>query len=137
MEHFIFFVTKHWMLSGTFVALLIGLWMVERVRAGNSLSPQQVVLLLNRDEAVVIDIRDKKDFAEGHVKGAYHIPMAKVAERASELDRFKGKTIVIADKMGQHASSVTKQLREKGYDVVRMNGGIAEWQAQNLPLAKK
>ena len=138
MEHFILFVTKHWILSSTFAGLLLALWWIERLRAGQTVSPQQAVLLLNREEAVVVDIRDKKDYGSGHIKGSVHIPMAKILERATELDRFKGKTLIIADKMGQHSATVAKQLREKGYaNVVRLSGGIAEWQAQNLPLAKK
>jgi len=80
VEQLIEFVTNHWILVAVFLALLAALAVVESQRAGRKVGPQEAVMLLNRDEAVVVDIREKKEFSEGHIKGAIHIPMAKLKE---------------------------------------------------------
>ena len=94
--------------------------------------------LINRDEAVVVDIRDRKDFNEGRITGSINIPLNSIKSRASELKKFKDKQIIVADKMGQHSAMAVKQLNAEGYaNVVRLNGGVADWKGSNLPLVKK
>lgn len=138
MERFFEFIVNHWILSSTFVALLILLFALERRRAGQTLSPQAVTLLLNRDQAVILDVRDKKDFSEGRIKGAHHIPMASLKERATELKKYDGKQIVVVDKMGQHSAMAGKLLREAGFEnIVRLQGGMGEWRGSNMPVSKK
>lgn len=138
MDKFIEFITNHWMLAGSFVVLLTLLFLIERRRSGQMLSTQAVTLLLNRDAAIIVDVRDKKDFTEGHIKGAYHIPMASLKDRSTELKKHEEKQIVIVDKMGQHSAMAGKILREAGFeDVARLQGGMGEWRGNNLPVSKK
>jgi rhodanese-related sulfurtransferase len=138
MERFFEFVINHWMLSGTFVALLVALFTLERLRSGQVLSPQQVTMLLNRETGVVIDIREKKDFSEGHIMGSVHIPLASLKEKVKDLEKYKGKQIVLVDKMGQHSATAAKLLREAGVEnIARLQGGVSEWRNSNLPLSKK
>ena len=138
MDRLIEFIGNHIELSATFVLLLAALWYTERARAGRSVSPQEATLMLNRDEAVIVDVREKKEFSEGRITGAVHIPFAKLKERATELEKFKDKQIILVDKMGQHSGMAGKQLKEAGFDkVCRMQGGISEWKNSNLPLIRK
>ncbi|MCG8520078.1 MAG: rhodanese-like domain-containing protein [Pseudomonadales bacterium] len=138
MDRLFEFVVNHYILVSVFVVLLIALLMLESRRGGQKVSAQAAVSLINRDEAIVLDIRDRKDFGEGHITGSLHIPLSSLKERAGELDKHKGKQIIVADKMGQHAAMAVKQLVADGYEnVVRLNGGIADWKASNLPLVKK
>ncbi|MBK8974023.1 MAG: rhodanese-like domain-containing protein [Hahellaceae bacterium] len=138
MDRFLEFIVRHWELSSVFGGLLVALILVEKQRGGKSFSPQQTVLMLNRDEAVVLDVRDKKDLAEGSIAGAIQIPFSSVKERISELEKHKSKAVIVVDKMGQHAGTIVKQLKAAGFENVhRMAGGITEWKASNLPLRKK
>ncbi len=138
MERFFEFAVNHWILSSTFVALLVALYLLEKMRSGRAISPQQATLLLNKEEAVIVDIREKKDFSEGRIKGAIHIPFASLKDRTSELDKYKEKQLVIVDKMGQHSGMAGKLLKAAGFEnVCRMSGGIAEWKSSSLPLVKK
>lgn len=132
------FVTNHWILVSLFAGLLALLFFVEGRRAGKQMSPQEVVRLMNDEKAAIVDLRERKDFTEGHIKGSLHLPFANLKERASELKKFEGKQIVLVDKMGQHSGMASKQLRADGFEnVVRLSGGIAEWRNSSLPLAKK
>ncbi|PID42616.1 MAG: sulfurtransferase [Gammaproteobacteria bacterium] len=138
MDRIIEFATNHWILVSTFFGLLIALFLVDRRKAGASITPQQVVLLTNRDQGVIVDVREKKDFSEGRIKGCIHIPLALLKERHDELKKYESRTLVIVDKMGQHSGMAAKTLKGLGYaNVVRMAGGMAEWRGQNLPLTKK
>lgn len=123
-------------LFGLLAVLVAAFIVLERKRAGAVLSHHEVTRMLNRDEAVLLDVRDKKDYAAGHITDALNIPFAKLKDRMSELEKHKAKTIVIADKMGQHGGAAVKQLSEAGFQAARLQGGMVEWQAQNLPTLK-
>jgi rhodanese-related sulfurtransferase len=117
---------------------LLAILVLESRRGGKKISAQGAVNLINRDQAVVVDIRDRKDFNEGRITGAINIPLSSLKERASELKKHSEKQIIVADKMGQHSAMAVKQLNAEGYqNVVRLNGGVADWKAANLPLVKK
>jgi rhodanese-related sulfurtransferase len=138
MEKFLEFVITHWVLASTFAGLLVALFLLEKHRSGRSVSPQQATLLINREEAVIIDVRDKKDYNDGRIKGSIHIPLASLKDRINELDKHKEKQLVIVDKAGQHSGMAGKQLKAAGFEnISRMGGGIAEWKNSSLPLVKK
>ncbi|MFT7374046.1 MAG: rhodanese-related sulfurtransferase [Oleiphilaceae bacterium] len=138
MDQLIEFVTNHLELSGIFIALLAALWFSEKSRSGRSVSPQETTLMLNRDEAVIVDVRDKKEYSEGRIAGSLHIPFANLKERSSELEKYKDKQIVLVDKVGQHSGMAGKTLQAEGFEnVCRMTGGISEWTNSNMPLIRK
>ncbi len=138
MDRLFEFIGNHIELSATFAALLFALWYTERGKAGAVLSPQKVTMLMNREEAVIVDLRDKKEYSEGRITGAMHIPFASLKDRATELDKYKDKTIVLVDKMGQHTAAAGKTLKALGFEkVTRLQGGITEWRGSNMPLVKK
>ena len=130
------FVAEQWILVSLLLALISAFVVVEGKKGGKTVSYHEVTRLLNGDEAVLLDVRDVSDYKAGHVTGAINIPHASVATRVTELDKYKAKQIIVADKMGQHAGHVGKALNEKGFDTVRLKGGMSEWLAQNLPVVK-
>lgn len=138
MDRLFEFIGNHIELSVLFFALMIALWMTEKSRSGKAVSPQGATLLMNKDEAVIVDIREKKEFNEGRITGSLHMPFDSLKERAVELKKFEGKQIILVDKMGQHAGMAGKLLQAEGVEnICRMTGGISEWKASNLPLVKK
>ena len=138
MAQFFEFIGNHWMLSSLWVALLLALILVRRQASGQSVSPAQAVTLINRSSAVVLDIRDKKEFDAGHIVDAVHIPITKLSSRTAELEKHKDAPIVVVCKLGQSSSDAIKVLKGAGFNhAVRMSGGMTEWRAQNLPLVQK
>jgi rhodanese-related sulfurtransferase len=138
MDRLFEFVVNHYVLVSLFAALLLALLFLESRRGGAKISAAGAVSLINRDEAIVVDIRDRKEFAEGRITGSVNIPLSGLKSRVSELNKHKDKQIIVADKAGQHAAMAVKQLNEEGFsNVVRLNGGVADWRASNLPLVKK
>lgn len=104
---------------------------------GKRATPQDVTLLINRSKATIVDVRDAKEFAEGHLLEAKNIPLAELDKRVGELDKFKSKSVVVVCKTGARASSAAAKLAKAGFaDVVNLDGGIAAWQKAGLPLVK-
>lgn len=138
MERVIDFATNHYILVSAFFVLLALLLLVETRRGGKKVSAQELVTLLNRDAAVVVDIRDRKDFREGHIRGSVNIPLSSLKEREGELKKFQGKQVVLVDKAGQHSGIASKQLKAAGIESsLRLTGGVMDWRGANLPLVKK
>jgi rhodanese-related sulfurtransferase len=130
------FVSEQWVLVSLLAILVSALIVVEKKRAGVQLSSHEATRLLNDGSAVIVDLRESKEYSAGHIVDALNIPYAKLKDRAVELEKHKSKTIVLVDKMGQHTGAGVKQLGELGYECARLQGGMVEWQSQNLPVVK-
>ncbi|MEM6708736.1 MAG: rhodanese-like domain-containing protein [Pseudomonadota bacterium] len=131
------FIGNHPLAVGLFAALLALFIRNETRRGGDSVSAQQLVDLVNRENAVVVDVRDANEFKSGHVVDAVNVPFASLEGRLGELEPYRARPIVIADKMGQHGNAAGMVLRKNGFEQVsRLTGGMMEWTNQNLPLVK-
>lgn len=137
MEDFITFVTNHPFLVGAFAVLLALFIRNEMNRGGSVIGVQELVQLVNNENALVVDVRDKAEYDQGHIVESINIPYTSIETRADELNKHKDRPIVIACKMGQHSGAAGTALRKKGFEnVSRLRGGIAEWRGQNLPVVK-
>jgi rhodanese-related sulfurtransferase len=104
---------------------------------GKKASPQEVTLLINRAKALIVDVRAANEFAAGHLADAKNIPLADLAQRAGELEKFKNKTAVVVCQKGTRAFSAAKILEKAGFtEVLVLDGGIDAWRAQSLPITK-
>lgn len=137
MARFVEFLINNWILSGLWLALAAALVVYLSAKAAKSVSPQQATFLVNRENGVILDIRERKDYERGHVVDALNIPLAKLQERIVELDKYKSVPVIVVCAMGQHAGDAVKQLQERGFaQACKMGGGMAEWSAQSLPVVK-
>jgi rhodanese-related sulfurtransferase len=131
------FIGNHPVLVGIFAVLLTLFIRNETQRGGRGVSPQELVNLVNKEGAVVIDVRDSKEFAAGHIVDAVNVPHTSLESRLAELDKYKEKPVTIVCKMGQHAGAAGAMLRKAGFaSVSRLSGGMTEWRNQNLPVVK-
>lgn len=138
MAQFVEFLGNHLFLAGLWIVLVLAVFLQLKSRASKSVGPQQAVMLINRSDAVVVDVRDKKEFESGHIVDAINIPLSKLDQRITELEKHKDKPVVVVCKMGQHSSEACNKLLSAGYEkVVKLGGGITEWKAQSLPLIQK
>lgn len=143
MEQFLQFLQKspfNMLLFG--LALASGtmlLWpLISRpFRASNEVGAGEAVQLINRRDALVLDVRDTGDYATGHIVGAKHIPEAQLADRMKELEKYRARPIVVSCRTGTRAPTVTGMLRKKGFaEAVALRGGVVAWQQASLPLEK-
>lgn len=137
MQEFIGFAQENWTLLLLWVSAAATLYYTETKKAGKSVNTTEATRLMNRDKALIVDIREVKDFAIGHISGAKNYPASSFELKASELDKFKARPVIVVCKMGTAAGSITKILKRRGFgNVVRLAGGMAEWQAASLPMKK-
>ena len=115
------------------------LWPLLNRGAGGvaNVSPNEAVLLMNRSNAIVLDVRDDAEFAAGHITDAKHIPLAKLAERIKELEKFKDKPILVHCQGGVRSTKACDILRKNEFTKLHnLQGGLNAWVAAKLPVVK-
>lgn len=121
---------------GSGVALL---WpMLNRGASGvANLSPAEAVLMLNRGKPLILDVRDAAEFASGHIQGAKNIPVAELATRLKEIEKFKEKPVLVHCQRGPRAKSAIKLLKAQQFNQIsNLQGGLSAWVDAKLPLVK-
>ncbi|TFW22159.1 rhodanese-like domain-containing protein [Massilia arenosa] len=116
-----------------------GALLLPSVRAGGGRrsSSVEVTQLINRGKTLILDVRTAEEFAKGHLREAKNIPLAELGSRIGELDKSKGKTVVLVCQSGARAGKAANQLKAAGFtDVTTLDGGMAAWQTAGLPVAK-
>ena len=104
---------------------------------GGNVSPQQVVQILNREKAMVIDVRDAEAFAQGHVIGAKNIPFEDLESQANKLNKYKQRPVILVCRSGQKALQAVAKLKKSGFEqAMALTGGIDGWVKADLPLVK-
>jgi rhodanese-related sulfurtransferase len=137
MARFLDFLVTHWILSGLWLAIATLLLAYLNSKTAKSVSPQAAAILVNKADGAFLDIRERKDFEKGHIVDAINIPLAKLQERITELEKNKETPLIVVCQMGHHSGEAVKILQAKGFTTVfKMFGGMAEWNAQNLPVVK-
>ena len=123
------------------VALVSGamlLWpLVRRSAGGHGVTTFEATQLMNRNEALVIDVRDAADFGRGHILGARSFPLADLERRAGELDKHKARPLIVHCGDGNRAGKAIALLRRHGFEkLYNLAGGFAAWQQAGLPTEK-
>lgn len=115
------------------------LWPLIRNRSsGASLTPLEATLMINRDDAMVLDVREPAEWSKGHIPNARHIPVGQVEQRLGELERFKNKPIIVSCATGARSSSVCGTLRKAGFEkVFSLAGGLPAWEQAGQPLTTR
>lgn len=114
------------------------LWPMISGGGAQNLSPAEVTLLMNREDALVLDVRESGEWSSGHIPGARHITLAQLDKRMSEIEKFKDRPIIICCASGNRSSSACGQLKKGGFEkVFNLSGGISAWLGANLPLTTK
>lgn len=113
-------------------------WQMVSGGGAENLSVAQATLLINREDALVLDVREAGEWGSGHVIGARHITLGQLEKRMSELDKFKEKPIIVMCATGNRSSSACGQLKKGGFTkVFSLAGGVTAWREANLPLTTK
>ncbi len=135
MDSLFEFLTQQWMLAGALLVLLALLFRHENRKAGPSISTSQLTTLVNREKALVLDVRPEKEFKSGHITGALNMPHTALEGRLKELEKHRERPLVVVCAVGQHSGTAGRRLQGAGFlRISRLRGGIAEWRHQHLPL---
>jgi rhodanese-related sulfurtransferase len=132
------FIFDNWMLVS--LALISGamlLWPVLQGVSQSGLSPALAVQLINREKAVVVDVCDAAEFANGHVGGAKNIPLGELEGKLAAAVKNKTVPLILVCQSGVRSGKAVLIARKLGYERAQsLGGGLAAWKAANLPLEK-
>ena len=130
------FLLDNWMLIA--VALASGVALIVPVLGkGSGLSPQDMVQLMNREKAVVIDVCEPDEFAQGHVIGAKNLPLGDLEAKLAQLVKNKATPVVMVCQVGARSARAAATAQKLGYENAQsLAGGLKAWQAANMPVEK-
>ncbi len=138
---YIQFLIEHWLLSTAFIVVLLAvLWLEFKGKVGgvSRVGPAEAVQLINKQNAKVIDVREKGAYNEGHIVNALHATKDEISDATPKMQKFKDRVIVLVCANGTHSGTLGGQLHKQGFEkVFFLNGGINAWKADNLPLVKE
>ena len=110
---------------------------LRRPGGRNGVTPTQATLLINRENALVIDVRAADEYVAGHLPDSRNIPLDQLEARAVELDSKKDAPLILVCQTGARSAGACKQLEKLGFTRVNnLEGGIAGWRSAGLPLKK-
>jgi rhodanese-related sulfurtransferase len=132
------FLIDNWMLIA--VALAAGgmlLWPVIQGASASGLTANQAVHLINRERAVVVDVCEPEEFAQGHIGGARNVPLGQLEQRLPEVVKNKSLPLIIVCASGARATRAASAAKKLGYEQAQaLAGGLKSWKDANLPVEK-
>jgi rhodanese-related sulfurtransferase len=116
-----------------------GMLLASFIRAGGKgISVTEATLLINREEALVVDVRETQEWSAGHIANARHLAVGQIEKRISELEKFKDRPLIVCCASGNRSSSACATLKKAGFErVFNLSGGIGAWKDAGLPLTSK
>lgn len=132
------FINQNILLIGIVVASGLGLlWPLVFRPVGKVVNPGEATLLINREDARVLDVREPSEFAAGHIPEAINIPSGKLVERLGELEKFKDKPLIVCCAAGMRSNKACSELQKQGFSrLFNLGGGVDAWSAASYPLKK-
>ena len=115
------------------IAMLIGGELKQRMSGIAEVGPSEATRMLNHDNAVMIDMRDDKDYREGHIVNAVHAPDNNIVKP----DKYRDRPLIVYCRSGNRSAVYCNKLRKQGFEsVYNLKGGVLAWQRAELPLTK-
>lgn len=134
------FIGNHPFLSFGFMGALAALVASEigrLTRGFKALTPAGLTQLINRDNALLIDVSSIQDYDQGHIPGARHVGMSQFDPESKDLAKAKDLPVAVYCKNGQTSSAAAKRLKKAGFSAVyTLDGGLRSWREAQLPVAK-
>jgi len=116
-----------------------GMLLLQTLRGGgNNISVADATLKLNREDALIIDVRETHEWDRGHIPNARHIALGQIGKRMQEIEKFKSRPVIVVCASGNRSSSACGTLKRAGFEqVFNLAGGIGAWSEANLPVTTK
>ena len=139
MEQLIEFAGNHLLLVIAFFAIL-GMLAYHTASGGgkSNIPPQLATQMINREDAVVVDVRPMADFNQGHIVNSINIPINSFKNQIKQLEKHKNKPVIVSCRSGSQSQAACRDLRKAGFEqTYNLRGGVMAWQSANLPLTKE
>ena len=111
---------------------------LRRFGGGPSINAAQATQLINREDALVVDVREPGEYGNGHILGAKNVPLSRIDSAGSEIAaKRKDKPVIVYCDDGSRSGKAAAALRSQGFaKAVNLSGGLGAWQQAGLPVEK-
>ncbi len=134
------FVLDNWMLIAVMAAsgaMLLWPLIQNRLSPVKDVGNAEATLLVNRSDAIFLDVREPKEYAGGHLPNAIHIPLSQLDARSGELAKLTARPVVAYCESGRRSRAAAAALGRAGFkDIYSLHGGIFGWKKDGLPVEK-
>jgi rhodanese-related sulfurtransferase len=115
------------------IALLIGNIVADKLKKYEDINTNTATELMDNDDLIILDVREKKERKAGYIKGDLHIPLADVKNKLDQLD--KNKPILVYCRSGSRSGHIAGLLTRNEYKkIYNLKGGIQAWKRAKLPI---
>ncbi len=134
------FLGNHLYLTLGFVGVLVALVVTEAqrfMRGYAALTPAGLTQLINRENALLVDVSPATEFEKGHVPGARNVAMSQFDPENKDLAKARELPVALVCRTGQASAQAAQRLKKAGFaKVFWLEGGLAAWKEAQMPLAK-
>jgi rhodanese-related sulfurtransferase len=111
--------------------------LLRRGAGGPSVTTLQATQMINRQDALLLDVREQAEYAQAHILNARGLPLSQLEARIGDIEKFKDKPLIVYCATDNRSSSAAATLKKRGFsNVVILSGGFAAWQQAGLPVQK-
>lgn len=141
MGQYFEFASNHPFLIAGLVLIIAMLAMLEfkrKLLGFNDVGLNDAIRLMNQEDGLALDVREDKEFREGHILNAVNIPLGLLENRISEIEEYKEKPVIVYCRNGQRSAKAGAVLQRQGYKFIhKLNGGMMAWIDANMPISRK
>lgn len=141
MEEYISFASKNYLLFialGVIITLIVFTELRRFTQGYKEVPPAEAVHLINKENALVLDIREANDRKQGNIIGAKHIALSTLPDKVNTLSENKDRPLLVFCKMGNLSAQACKVLLKNNYTrVFGLKGGITSWISEQMPITKE
>jgi rhodanese-related sulfurtransferase len=134
------FLGNHFYLTLGFIGVLVALLVSEAqrfTRGYTALTPAGLTQLINRENALLIDVSGAADFDKGHIPGARQVAMSQFDPDSKDLAKVRDLPVAVVCRNGQTSAQAARRLKKAGFaKVFWLDGGLAAWGEAQMPLVK-
>lgn len=113
------------------------LWQTFSGMGIDRISANEATLLINRQDALVLDVRETAEWSAGHIPNARHIALGHLGKHLSEIEKHKDKPVIVVCASGNRSGAGCRVLKQAGFQQVRnLAGGVNAWSDAGLPMTK-
>ncbi|MGM3192911.1 rhodanese-like domain-containing protein [Dickeya dadantii subsp. dieffenbachiae] len=141
MQEIMPFISRHPILSVAWIALLVAvivLTVKSKLSKVKEVARGEAIQLINKEDAVVVDTRNRDDYRRGHIAGAINLLPNDIKNGSlSELEKHKAQPVIVVCANGMASREPAESLFKAGFErVVILKDGLAGWSGENLPLVR-
>ena len=138
MLEFNLFLIDYWYFSVPLSFFIFLFAYSEMNKGGKKIEPNELTRLVNKESAILIDLRKKEDYENGHIMNALNYPHQEFDNQMHELEKFKDRPIILVCDMGRNSANIGEKLKKAEFEkTFRLNGGMMTWTQENLPVIQK